>query len=180
MPRNVEIKARVQNLAVVRAVAEQLAGAPATILQQEDTFFHVPSGRLKLRVLGPDQAQLIYYDRPDQSGPKTSNYLLAPVQDAPALRAVLAATLGIRGTVRKTRWLYMVGRTRVHLDEVEGLGSFLELEVMLEPDEDEEAGRRTAHDLMRSLCVKPEDLIDGAYMDLMAPQEVLPDVGQGA
>ncbi len=172
MPRNVEIKARVKDLAAVRAVAERLAGAPATLLQQEDTFFHVPSGRLKLRVLGPNEAQLIYYDRPDQSGPKTSHYSVASVADAAALKTVLESALGTRGSVRKRRWLCMVGRTRVHLDEVEGLGSFLELEVMLEPDEDEEAGRRTAQDLMRSLGVRPKDLIEGAYMDLLAPREV--------
>ncbi len=168
MPRNVEIKARVKNLAAMRAVAERLAGASATVLQQEDTFFHVPAGRLKLRMLGPNEAQLIYYQRPDQNGPKTSHYSVAPVADARALRAVLASALGVRGTVRKTRWLCLVGRTRVHLDEVEGLGSFMELEVMLRPDEDEESGRRTAAELMKLLGVQREDLIDGAYLDLLA------------
>lgn len=177
MPRNVEIKARVRDLQAVRSIAERLAGTPATLLLQEDTFFHIPAGRLKLRVLGPDEAQLIFYDRPDQTGPKTSYYAVAPVVDAPALKAVLTSALGVRGTVRKKRWLCMVGRTRVHLDEVEGLGSFLELEVMLDPDEDEEAGRKTANGLMEALGVQPEDLIDGAYMDLLAPRETTANGG---
>lgn len=171
MPRNVEIKARVKDLALVRAVAERLAGAPATVLHQEDTFFRVPAGRLKLRVLGPDEAQLIYYERPNQTGPKTSHYSVAPVVDAAVLKAVLASALGVRGTVHKTRWLCLVGRTRIHLDEVEGLGSFLELEVMLQPGEDEESGRRTADELMKLLGIEPKDLIDGAYMDLLAASD---------
>ena len=144
MATNVEIKARVRDIATVRAVAERLSDQPCTVLRQEDTFFHVPQGRLKLRVLAPDSGQLIYYERADTAGPKRSEYFVSPTDNPAALKAVLAPCLGVRGVVRKRRSLYWVGNTRIHLDEVEGLGSFLELEVMLGPGQSEEEGQAIA------------------------------------
>jgi predicted adenylyl cyclase CyaB len=176
MPRNVEIKARVADLEAARHNAARLSGEPCTLLTQEDTFFQVPKGRLKLRVLSPSEAQLIYYERADRAGPKTSNYFVTPVADPSSLLAVLSAGLGVRGVVRKQRWLYMVGRTRIHLDLVEGLGSFLELEVMLAPEEPEESGRQVAVRLMEALGVRQEDLVQGAYMDLLSSSDAAPEV----
>ena len=167
MATNIEIKARVRDIAAVRAVAERLSELPCTVLSQEDTFFYTPQGRLKLRVLGPDRGQLIYYERADAAGPKRSEYFVAPTDDPASLRAVLAPCLGVRGVVRKRRSLYRVGNARVHLDEVEGLGSFLELEVMLGPGQNEEEGQAIAQELMSRLGIQECDLIEGAYMDLL-------------
>lgn len=167
MATNIEIKARVRDIDAVRAIAEKLSDLPCTVLSQEDTFFHTPQGRLKLRVLAPDRGQLIYYERADAAGPKRSEYFVSPTDDPASLKAVLAPCLGIRGVVRKRRSLYLVGNTRVHLDEVEGLGSFLELEVMLGPGQSAEEGQATALELMAKLGVQECDLIEGAYMDLL-------------
>ena len=167
MATNIEIKARVRDMAALRAIAERLSDMPCTVLLQEDTFFHVPRGRLKLRVLRPDRGQLIYYERADAAGPKLSEYFVAPTADPALLKEVLARCLGIRGVVRKRRSLYWVGNTRVHLDEVEGLGSFLELEVMLGPGQSGEEGQDIAEELMSRLGIEQSDLIEGAYMDLM-------------
>ena len=76
MPTNIEIKARVHDLTGLRRRAEALSDTPVEVIPQEDTFFHVPKGRLKLRLLRPDFAQLVYYERPDQDGPKRSNYFI--------------------------------------------------------------------------------------------------------
>jgi predicted adenylyl cyclase CyaB len=167
MATNIEIKARVRDIDAVRAIAERLSDVPCTVLLQEDTFFHSPRGRLKLRVLAPDRGQLIYYERADAAGPKRSEYYVSATTDPASLLAVLAPCLGVRGVVRKRRSLYWVGNTRIHLDEVEGLGSFLELEVMLGPGQSVEEGQTIARELMSKLGVQESDLLQGAYMDLL-------------
>ncbi|MBN1179952.1 MAG: class IV adenylate cyclase [Anaerolineae bacterium] len=167
MARNVEIKARVHDPERLRQRAEALSDTPPEVLHQEDTFFPTPQGRFKLRVLGPDLGQLVYYERQDVQGPKVSNYLVAMTDDPATLKTVLSAALGVRGVVRKRRTLCMVGRTRIHLDEVEGLGAFMELEVVLEPNQTPQEGEAEAHRLMAELGVEQADLIEGAYIDLM-------------
>lgn len=168
MAANVEIKARVRDPQALRARVEQISDGPAQLLEQEDTFFHVPEGRLKLRVLAADRGELIYYRRPDLEGPKVSDYFFARTADPASLRQVLSLALGVRGVVRKRRWLYFVGRTRIHLDEVEGLGHFLEFEVMLADGEDPARGEEEARGLLARLGVAQEDLLAGAYIDLLS------------
>jgi predicted adenylyl cyclase CyaB len=167
MPSNVEIKARVRDFAGLRVRAAQLSDAPVTIIPQVDTFFRTDKGRLKLRELAAGAAQLIYYERPDQSGPKRSDFNIFATRDAPTLKTVLALALGIRGTVEKVRYLYMVGQTRVHLDDVKGLGQFMELEVVLQPGQTDQEGQNIAERLLADLGVDPADLMDTAYMDLL-------------
>lgn len=167
MPANIEIKAHARNFKDIRARAERLSHTPVQVITQEDTFFNVNHGRLKLRVLAPDEAQLIFYTRPDQEGPKRSDYHLAHSKDPGSLKRVLELAYGVRGIVRKTRYLYLVGQTRVHLDDVEGLGPFLELEVVLQNGQSDAEGQRIAEELMSALGVERGDLIDGAYMDLL-------------
>jgi adenylate cyclase class IV len=171
MARNVEIKARFPDAAAFDAVvrrAEALATAPAEVLHQDDSFFRCAQGRLKLRDFGDGRAELIAYQRPDAAGPKTSTYQRTPVADAEGLRTALAAACGLIGRVRKRRRLLLVGRTRVHLDEVEGLGRFLELEVVLHDDEPACDGVDEAEALMTRLGVLPGWLVEGAYLDLLA------------
>jgi predicted adenylyl cyclase CyaB len=168
MPENLEIKARVKHFARTQALATALSGAPGILLHQEDTFFHSARGRLKLRVFSPTQGELIYYERHDTSGPKPSHYVIAVTPDPAALKTVLTLALGVRGVVRKHRWLYIVGQTRVHLDEVEGLGSFVELEWLRQPSQTVAEGTRVVAELMQQLAIGEADLIAGAYIDLLA------------
>lgn len=167
MPANVEIKARVRDPQALRARVEALSDRPGELLVQEDTFFHAAQGRLKLRVLAPGRGELIHYHRPDASGPKVSDYAIFRTADPDGLKRLLGAALGVRGVVRKRRWLYWSGRTRIHLDEVEALGHFLEFEVMLDEDEAAETGEAEARALLDRLGIPPEDLLSGAYMDLL-------------
>ena len=168
MPVNIEIKARVDDFDVLSARAEALSDVPVKVIPQEDTFFNTEKGRLKLRVLAPDLGYLIYYERPDRDGPKRSEYHLAKTNEPENLKTTLALALGVRGVVRKTRYLYMVGQTRIHLDEVDGLGYFMELEVVMREGQSDAEGQAIAEDLMRRLEVREEALIEGAYMDLIA------------
>ena len=167
MPRNVEIKARAGDPARLRALAMALADGPPVVIEQTDTFFAAGSGRLKLRRFADGTGELIGYDRPDAAGPKTSRYGIAPVADGAALLAVLSTALPVRGVVRKRRELLLCGRTRIHLDQVEGLGHFLELEVVLAEGEGLAAGEAEARALMARLEVNRADLVTGAYLDLL-------------
>ena len=167
MPSNIEIKAHARNFEAIKARAEKLSNRPAEVIPQEDIFFNTSQGRLKLRILSGEKAQLIYYTRPDQEGPKRSDYHIFQTSDPQTLKHVLALAYGIRGIVTKTRYLYLVGQTRVHLDDVEGLGQFMELEVVLREGQSETEGQAIAEELMERLGVEKSDLLEGAYMDLL-------------
>ena len=167
MPSNIEIKALVRNFDAIRQRAEALSNTPVEILPQEDIFFYTSYGRLKLRMTSESKGQLIYYTRPDQEGPKRSDYHLFHTSDPENLRRVLELAYGIRGIVKKIRYLYLVGQTRIHLDDVEGLGQFMELEVVMQEGQSDIEGQAIAEELMASLGVESGDLIEGAYMDLL-------------
>jgi predicted adenylyl cyclase CyaB len=111
---------------------------------------------------------LIFYRRSDQRGPKESFYLRSPTSEPDTLRELLTLAYGMTGRVQKQRTLFLAGRTRMHLDRVSGLGNFLELEVVLEDDEASETGIGEAYELMARLGVDPAQLVDGAYVDLLA------------
>jgi len=170
MARNVELKARVRDWDRQRALAAQISGGPPVELTQEDTFFHIPRGRLKLRVEAADAGELIYYERADATHVRTSEYSRVPTSAPAALAAVLGKALGVRGIVRKQRTLYLIGRTRIHFDDVEGVGRFLEIEVVLGPDASVAAAEAEAQALCAALKVDAGDIVAGAYIDLLAPR----------
>lgn len=175
MARNVEIKAVIQDRGAVERRARGLGESNEQIVQT-DVYFRVPRGRLKLRIFGEGSrsdlaetppAELIQYHRPNRSDPEVSRYQRVAVPDPAGLRAALEASLGERIVVEKERTLYLVGRTRIHLDRVQHLGDFLELEVVLREGEDQSVGEDEAHSLMRALGVHPSDLIEAGYADLL-------------
>ncbi|CAJ1054290.1 uncharacterized protein LOC124053462 isoform X1 [Xyrichtys novacula] len=167
MPSNVEIKAKVSNPTQFAEKAAELSQSEGTIIRQHDTFFNCSQGRLKLRDFMNKSGQLIFYERPDTDGPKLSRYSISPTSDPTGLRTVLSDALGVKGEVKKERKLFLVGQTRVHLDAVEGLGSYMELEVVMRPEQTVEEGQQIAEDLMEKLGVSKESLVTGAYMDLI-------------
>jgi predicted adenylyl cyclase CyaB len=142
------------------------------LLHQEDTFFRVNAGRLKLRDFGSDRGELIWYQRIDQAGPKESAYSITKTDDPRGLKGVLAAALGLLGVVRKTRELYLVGQTRIHLDQVEGLGDFVELEFVLQEDQSFDEGHTAVLVLMKDLGLSQDDLVTHAYIDLIEGKTV--------
>jgi predicted adenylyl cyclase CyaB len=167
MATHIEIKARVRDVPGFMARARALAGVDPVELSHQDIFFPAQHGRLKLRVYAPDQGELIYYDRANVDGPKTSIYQISRTAEPELLQIVLAAAHGVRGVVRKRRLVYKVGQTRVHLDAVEGLGDFMELEVVMRPGQPLDEGVQVAQKLMAKLAIDPADLIDCAYIDLL-------------
>lgn len=172
MATNIEIKARVQDFAALQSRAEAISDGPVERISQEDIFFQTPRGRLKLRILNPEHGQLIFYMRPDTAGPKRSDYFISVTNEPDSLKLVLASSLGVRGIVRKERWLYWVSHTRIHLDQVEDLGAFIELEVMLQAGQQQEQGEQIAAEIMARLGVEESNLIEGAYIDLLSPSSI--------
>ena len=167
MARNIEIKARILSIESLVPRVVPLADSGPTLIHQDDTFFTCPTGRLKLRKRSGTDGELIFYQRADCAEPKESFYILAPTAEPDALREVLTLGYGVIGRVRKTRTLFMLGRTRVHLDRVEGLGDFLELEVVLADNEPVAVGQSTAQSIMEKLGVSTKHLVSGAYLDLL-------------
>lgn len=171
MPANIEIKARIPSIEDLLPRAIALADERPQRFTQDDIFFDVTHGRLKLRVFGDGSGELIHYVRANGEAPRMSDYRIAPVIDPQTLRETLARACGEIGRVRKQRTLLLVGRTRIHLDRVEGLGEFLELEVVLRDGETEDAGRTTALALMAQLGVDADALVGRAYLDLLTELE---------
>lgn len=170
---NLEIKARCADLGKARAVAERLATRRVGVDEQTDTYFVTRRGRLKLRESSLEGGQLIPYLRPDQPGPKRSDYQILPVADPESLRRALAEILGVHRVVRKRREIFLVDAVRIHLDEVEGLGSFLELEAVFDGSAAREAEEQTrVHALMRELGVAEADLVDVSYEGLVGDEGV--------
>lgn len=167
MPANVEIKARVGDPARVSVIIASLTASRRETIDQEDVFYRSPRGRLKLRRLQGSPSELIYYERPDVAGPKTSTYEIYPTADPDRLHNLLSGALGVRGVVRKRREVSIVENTRIHLDQVEGLGTFLELEVMVPTGGSLDQAEGTAGELMATLGIRADDLVEGAYIDLL-------------
>jgi adenylate cyclase class IV len=172
MPRNVEIKARIHSVDVLVMRAQPLASGPPERIEQDDTFFVCAQGRLKLRDFGDGRGELIHYERANTAGPKLSDYVRVPTSDPAALRDALTRAHGQLGRVRKIRLLLLAGQTRIHLDRVEDLGDFMELEVVLRDAQSAEDGQAIAERLMVQLGIAPSQRLAGAYLDLLLPASI--------
>jgi predicted adenylyl cyclase CyaB len=168
MARNIEIKARIESVESMAPKAAAIANAGPIEITQDDSFFRCEAGRLKLRTFSADRGELIFYQRANQHDPKESFYLRSPTSAPATLRELLSLAYGQVGRVRKQRTVFLIGRTRLHLDKVEELGHFLELEVPLAEEELVEVGVREVEKIMQKLGIKPAQLIEGAYLDLLA------------
>lgn len=166
MARNLEIKAICSDLDDAAARARALGAERVAVLRQRDTYFHCAHGRLKLREIADSGAELIAYDRPDQPGARYSAFWVVPIPDPARLREALGHALGIRGVVAKTRTLYRYRHTRIHLDRVEGLGDFVELETAADGRPDAEVAAECAA-VRTALAIGEDALLSGSYLDLL-------------
>jgi len=166
VPNNVEVKIRLPDLSATLAAVRALGAEDRGILRQVDTYFQAVQGaRLKLREQEPGGAELIAYERPDVKGLRTCNYRIFKVTDAAGLKDTLALGLSVLRRVVKARHLFMLGRTRIHLDQVEGLGDFLELEVVMRDGEPPRAGEQEAGVILEKLGLADAPKIAGSYLE---------------
>ena len=160
----VELKARYEDLGKARAL---LSGAERVgTFEQIDTYFALGERRLKLRaVRGQTDGQLIYYERPNEGGPKDSRVLLASVPDTSTVREILSRAFPVKAEVRKTREIYRFQGVQVHVDTVAGLGRFLEFERVLADESERASAREQVDALKRYFQIPDEDLMASSYSD---------------
>jgi predicted adenylyl cyclase CyaB len=165
--RNLEIKAAVASLAGTRRRLRALSGASVHAeLRQTDWYFRVPKGRLKLRVVGANRdGELIAYVRPDRTAARTSEFQRLPTADAAGTRRLLERMLGAQGCVRKRREVWLYQNARIHLDTVEGLGRFIEIEVVVTQGMPQ--ARALMKELREALGIRSGDLRAGSYGELL-------------
>ena len=164
---NVEIKAKCNNADIIRSYllvnnADFKGGD-----EQTDTYFNVVNGRLKLRE-GNIENNLIFYERMDQVGPKDSHFQLVKVEDVKGLKEVLTKSLGVKVVVKKNREIYYIGNVKFHIDEVPGLGSFVEIEAgnMTAAFTQEQLNKQCDF-YMQEFGIMPDDLVDVSYSDMV-------------
>jgi predicted adenylyl cyclase CyaB len=164
--RNLEVKAGVKSLVPIRSRLWRLDGARRhAVLQQTDRYFRVPKGRLKLREMGARRdAELIAYLRPDRRSARTSEFQRLPTADPVGTRRLLERMLGLHACVRKRREVWLYRNARIHLDRVEGLGRFIEIEVVV--TEGMPQARALMKELRDVLGISAKDLIAGSYSSL--------------
>lgn len=135
-------------------------------MKQLDTYFNAPQGRLKLREIDTHGAQLIYYERTNLAESRYSNYQLCDIPEPMVFKQIATAVLGIKAVVEKRRELWMSGDTRIHLDEVKGIGQFVELETVIHSQTETEAQAEHQR-LKETLGIKEADLVSVSYSDLV-------------
>lgn len=162
---NLELKAKVKSINNIKLLLNDFGATFGCKMVQVDTYFNVHKGRLKLREIDEKESQLIYYDRKESTTEMWSNYLIVKVEEAACLKEVLAASNGIRVVVKKFRELYMYENCRIHIDDVEGLGSFMELEVI---HNDSESKTKELFDMIKEkLSAEIEEIINASYSDIL-------------
>jgi adenylate cyclase, class 2 len=170
MPLNIEIKARCVDQVTIRELLRSQGADFRGTDQQTDTYFHVPHGRLKLRE-GNIENALVYYEREDQEGPKQAQVTLYPTTPGSAVKEILTKSLGVLVVVEKQREIYFIDNVKFHLDSVDGLGTFVEIEAI---DKDGNIGKeklltqcQTFLDLFK---IPQRDLLAVSYSDLLLAQ----------
>jgi len=166
---NVEIKARCRDPDRIRALLAERGAEFRGVDRQVDTYFHCRRGRLKLRE-GNIERALIHYDRPDSPGPKPAAVTLYRPPADPALKAALAAALGVRAIVEKRREIYFLDNVKFHIDQLDPLGTFVEIEAIDETgDADREHLHRQCREYLDLFGIRPADLVTRSYGDMVAP-----------
>jgi len=166
--RNIELKARCPDLAQAEAACRRLGAAEAWTRRQTDTYFRVPDGRLKLRQESPGEAVLVSYHRPDVAAARASEYDVTPVASVEETLAALEARHGVACRVEKTRTLYLLGHVRIHLDRVDGLGTFIEFEAVMGPPHREADAQALLARLVLEFGIGEDDVLSGSYSDMIA------------
>lgn len=165
MPQNLEIKCAYPSLAKARRIARRIGASSRGTLRQVDTYFYVKTGRLKLREIDGSRFELIYYRRPNARSTRYSHYTIIKLGEPGPAKSILRTLHGASVVVRKKRGLFIYKNARIHIDSVERLGTFVEIEVVVKQ------GRRQARDLMEFLLnefgIDQKMLLGVSYSDLM-------------
>jgi predicted adenylyl cyclase CyaB len=171
MPRNFEIKAKVNDISLLEKIAIEIGARFDADFVQVDTYFDTWDGRLKMREFGNDRAELIFYRRVETSERRWSDYEVVQVCEPEKLKNLLAKIFGLKVVVEKRRKVYLYENARIHLDKVNGLGDFIEFEVMC--DGDEKQVEELMEFLIERFGLKQENFIKVSYSDLLIQKQKL-------
>ena len=169
--KNIEIKARCADASFIRNYLQQQQARFVGVDDQADTYFNTQNGRLKMRQ-GPIENSLIYYNRENKAGPKLSEVKLLPLDNnADLLKDLLTKAHGVKVVVKKKREIYFIENVKFHIDEVEGLGSFVEIEAI---DIDGSLGlekiKEQCYFYLQQFQIGEDDLLTHSYSDLLINQ----------
>ncbi|MBN8706796.1 MAG: class IV adenylate cyclase [Bacteroidetes bacterium] len=165
--QNLELKAHCPDLEKYKKRAEELLPHHSEILNQKDVYYETKTGRLKLRIINGQTAQLIHYFRPDQTENRISEYYIQELTPADSSEAFLDRIFTRWKVVEKTRFVYLYKNARIHLDSVSGLGNFAEFEIVGNNHDISQEDRNLYLYLKQFFRISPEHEIQGSYSDLM-------------
>ncbi len=165
--KNVEIKARCYEPERVERILLENGADYKGLDHQTDTYFNVKKGRLKMRQ-GNIEKSLIFYDRPNEKGPKQSTFNLYKSGNLEELKPLLESSLGVMVEVKKRRKIFFIDFVKFHIDEVDGLGSFVEIEAGdLDDSKTVEELRSSCDYYIKLLGIKEENLVNISYSDML-------------
>ena len=167
MAKNIEFKAKINNYSLVYQSVAELTKVNPTVLLQKDIFYKTHFGRLKLRSICNTKHELIFYLRPNKKGPKCSKYIRVHINNQSLVDSLLTKMLGHLVVVKKQRDLFLLDNIRFHLDRVDELGAFLEIEYVLSPMESREAALSTVNNLIHRLQIQKNMLVNHSYAELL-------------
>lgn len=165
--KNLELKFKCKDFIHALKAVKKLSALNRGVLKQTDVYFGIKPGRLKLRTINKTEHQLIYYKRANIKGSKVSNYYIENITHPERVKNILESIYGIKAVVIKKRRLYLFKNCRIHLDEVKGLGKFIEFEIVCLNYTDEQNAPRLMDFMKREFNVKINNIIKQSYSDLM-------------
>jgi adenylate cyclase class 2 len=162
---NVEFKAELRDYDLAKTICKAIGATEAIVLDQTDTYYKVPSGRLKKREQTGQEPEYIFYDRANKAEARLSHYV---IYDEPTAKQRFACdTLPVLVVVSKQRLVYLTGNIRIHLDKVVGLGTFLEIEAVVSRAHNVRACHDKVIELKAKLLPAIGEMISMSYSDMM-------------
>jgi len=163
--QNVELKAELRDPPLARAICRAIGASFILAFEQTDTYYRIPTGRLKKRETDGEPVEFVFYERPNRAAPKLSTFTIFTAEQA--LERFGREPLPVRVVVRKRRELWMHGSTRIHLDSVERLGAFIEFESLVTRGNPVAKAQDAVGELRRHFGPAMGELIDCGYADLL-------------
>ncbi len=171
--KNLELKSKYADINKLCKLMRRLGAKYQKTMHQIDTYYVVKKGRLKLRETDGEASQLVYYERPDEGASRYSDYSIVKIADASEFKRIMTVALSVRARVDKVRELWMYGNTRIHIDDVDGLGRSVELETVITNQTGAEA--QSEHYFVKNaLEIDDADIISLSYSDLVGAIHELP------
>jgi predicted adenylyl cyclase CyaB len=164
---NIEIKAYYEWTPGTYDILKDIGATFQKVEMQTDHYYGVNGGRLKIRERSPGDPQLIQYFRDDEKGPKLSKYALVTLRNMKVVKKKMEEEHGISGVVKKHREIWLWQDVRIHFDQVDNLGNFIEFEAVIQEEAEQEANEKKVKELMKVFGIKEKDLVKGSYVDLL-------------